>query len=126
MQMRVENRQNSGFRRLAALGKWATASMERLTERMAETNKKNPLNKERTRASERNASAAKANAKKTRWVQIRLFPIWLRIVIVLLLVVIAAALGAMIGYGVIGDGNAKDALKWETWQHIIDIMSGKK
>ena len=93
---------------------------------MAETNNKIPLHKETAKASERTADAAKKNAKKTRWVQIRMFPIWLRIVIVLLLIVIAAALGSMIGYGVIGDGNAQDALKWETWQHIIDIMSGKK
>lgn len=93
---------------------------------MAETNNKIPLHKETAKASERTADAAKKNAKKTRWVQIRMFPIWLRIVIVLLLIVIAAALGSMVGYGVIGDGNAKDALKWETWQHIIDIMSGKK
>lgn len=93
---------------------------------MAETNRKNPINKERRKAPERNARAEKADAKKTRWVQIRMFPIWLRIIIVLVLLIIAAALGSMIGYGVIGDGSAKDALKWETWQHIIDIMSGKK
>lgn len=63
--------------------------------------------------------------KKTRWVQIRLFPIWLRIVLVLALLVVMAALGAMVGYGVIGDGNPGDALKWETWQHILDIMRGE-
>lgn len=62
--------------------------------------------------------------KTTWWVQIRLFPIWLRILIVTALLVGAAALGAMVGYGVIGDGNAGDALKWDTWQHIINIMSG--
>ncbi|ALS76273.1 hypothetical protein AUC31_14180 [Planococcus rifietoensis] len=62
--------------------------------------------------------------KKTRWVQIRMFPIWLRILLVIALLVVMAALGAMIGYGVIGDGNAGDALKWETWQHIFDIMRG--
>lgn len=93
---------------------------------MDETNKKIPLHKETRKAPERDAAVAKKEEKKTRWVQIRMFPIWLRIIIVLLLIVIAAALGSMIGYGVIGDGNAKDALKWETWQHIIDIMSGKK
>lgn len=64
--------------------------------------------------------------KKTWWVQIRLFPIWLRIILVLVLIVLAAALGAMVGYGVIGDGEPRDVLKWETWQHIIDIISGKK
>ena len=63
--------------------------------------------------------------KKTWWVQIRLFPIWLRIIIVLVLVAFAAVLGAMVGFGVIGDGEPADVLKWETWQHIFDIMSGK-
>jgi len=64
--------------------------------------------------------------KKTWWVQIRMFPIWFRIILVIALIVTASALGAMVGYGVIGDGSPKDALKWETWQHILDIMSGKK
>lgn len=63
--------------------------------------------------------------KKTWWVQIRLFPIWLRIIIVIALIALAAVLGAMVGFGVIGDGKPADALKWETWQHIFDIMSGK-
>ncbi|ANU22429.1 DNA-directed RNA polymerase subunit beta [Planococcus donghaensis] len=69
--------------------------------------------------------AESKSSKKTWWVQIRLFPIWLRIVIVVALIVLAAVLGVMIGYGVIGDGSPSDALKWETWQHILDIMSGK-
>jgi hypothetical protein len=94
---------------------------------MAETNNKAILRKDaRKTASTDAAPKTKAAPKTTGWVQIRLFPIWLRIIIVLALIVIAAALGAMIGYGVIGDGKAADALKWETWQHILDIMSGKK
>lgn len=73
--------------------------------------------------------AEKAEAKgqkKTWWVQIRLFPIWLRIILVLALVVAAIAAGLIIGYGYIGDGEPKDALKWETWQHILDILNGKE
>ncbi|WP_077591024.1 DNA-directed RNA polymerase subunit beta [Planococcus lenghuensis] len=62
--------------------------------------------------------------KKTWWVQIRLFPIWLRVVLVLVLLGLAAAGGAMVGYGIIGDGEPRDALRWETWQHIFDIMEG--
>ncbi len=58
--------------------------------------------------------------------QIRLIPIWLRIVIVLILVVAAATLGAMVGFSVIGEGNAMDIFKKETWQHIFDIMHGKE
>lgn len=94
---------------------------------MAETNDKAILRKDARKIKSNEAGAkTKAVPKKTGWVQIRLFPIWLRIIIVLLLIVVAAALGAMVGYGVIGDGKAADALKWDTWQHILDIMSGKK
>ena len=64
--------------------------------------------------------------REVRWVQIRLIPIWLRIVIVLILVVTAATLGAMVGFSVIGEGNAVDIFKRETWQHIFDIMHGKE
>ncbi|MEZ7172485.1 DNA-directed RNA polymerase subunit beta [Sporosarcina sp. OR05] len=64
--------------------------------------------------------------KKRMWVQIRLLPIWLRILLVLLLVAGAAIAGAMVGYGVVGDGQPADVLKKETWMHIFDIMSGKE
>ncbi|MGI2327719.1 DNA-directed RNA polymerase subunit beta [Planococcus sp. YIM B11945] len=88
---------------------------------MAETNKKTSLRKQ---AKEERPKETKP--KKTGWVRIRLIPIWLRIIIVLLLLAVAAILGVMVGYGIIGDGEPQDALKWETWQHILDIMSGKK
>ena len=94
---------------------------------MDDTNNKAILRKDARKTTSTEAKTkTKAAPKTTGWVQIRLFPIWLRIIIVLALIFIAAALGAMVGYGVIGDGKAADALKWETWQHIIDIMSGKK
>ena len=62
---------------------------------------------------------------KTIWVQMRLIPIWLRIILVLLLLVGTAIMGAMVGYGYIGDGVPADVLKKETWTHILDIVSGK-
>ncbi|HSI68194.1 MAG TPA: DNA-directed RNA polymerase subunit beta [Planococcus sp. (in: firmicutes)] len=67
----------------------------------------------------------KEEPKKTLWVQVRLFPIWLRILLVLAVIVVAAMLGVMVGYGIIGDGEPKDALRWSTWRHIWDIMSGR-
>ena len=67
----------------------------------------------------------KETTKPTKWVQIRLIPIWLRIIIVIILLGIAAAVGLIVGYGVIGEGSTSDALKWETYQHIFDILSGK-
>lgn len=64
--------------------------------------------------------------QEVRWVQIRLIPIWLRVVLVLILVVVAAVVGTMVGFSVIGEGKAMDVLKPETWQHIFDIMNGKE
>ncbi|WP_312019195.1 DNA-directed RNA polymerase subunit beta [Bacillus paralicheniformis] len=45
---------------------------------------------------------------------------------VLVLVVAAASLGAMFGFSLIGEGNAMDIFKRDTWQHIFDIMNGKE
>jgi len=49
----------------------------------------------------------------------------LRILIVVILIVAAAIVGAMIGYGGIGDGNPMQVLNPSTWTHIFDIMNGK-
>ncbi|WP_255473297.1 DNA-directed RNA polymerase subunit beta [Planomicrobium sp. CPCC 101110] len=68
---------------------------------------------------------AAPDTDSSSWVRIRLFPIWLRILIILAILIVAMVLGVMVGYGVIGDGEPADALKWRTWQHIIDIMSGR-
>ncbi|WP_438315059.1 DNA-directed RNA polymerase subunit beta [Sporosarcina sp. FA9] len=64
--------------------------------------------------------------KRTLWVQIRILPIWLRILLVAGLFAGAIALGVTIGYGYMGDGDPSDALKKETWVHILDIMNGKE
>lgn len=72
------------------------------------------------------AQVEQETPKKQFWVQIRLLPIWLRIILVLLLLVGTAILGAMIGYGYIGDGETGDVLKKETWIHILDIINGKE
>lgn len=53
----------------------------------------------------------------------RIFPIWLRLIVVFLLAIGALLVGLMIGYGLLGDGVPRDALKLETWQHIIDIVT---
>jgi Flp pilus assembly protein TadB len=62
--------------------------------------------------------------RENRVERIRLIPIWLRIVFVILLVGLSAIAGLIIGYGVIGKGVPTDALKIETWQHILDIING--
>ncbi|WP_083443663.1 DNA-directed RNA polymerase subunit beta [Ornithinibacillus contaminans] len=64
----------------------------------------------------------KLEKRQNKMPRLRIFPIWLRIVVVVVLAVVALLVGLMIGYGGLGDGNPRDALKWETWQHIIDIV----
>ncbi|HJF34169.1 MAG TPA: DNA-directed RNA polymerase subunit beta [Sporosarcina psychrophila] len=64
--------------------------------------------------------------KKQFWVQIRILPIWLRVILVLLLLAGAAYLGAVIGYSSIGDGEPGEVFKKETWTHIMDIINGKE
>jgi len=64
--------------------------------------------------------------KRTLWVQIRLIPIWLRIILIALLLVLVSIIGLQIGFSYIGDGDAKDVLKKETWTHILDIIDGKE
>ena len=74
-------------------------------------------------ANEKQSRRAKKESKQTEKMRVRIFPVWLRIIIVLILAVAALVAGLMIGYGIIGDGAPADALKVETWQHIIDIVT---
>ena len=64
--------------------------------------------------------------KKTLWVQLRILPIWLRVILVILLLTAVIIIGLRFGYGFIGDGNPADVLKKETWTHILDIINGKE
>jgi uncharacterized membrane protein len=55
-------------------------------------------------------------------IRIRLIPIWVRILLVLIFMVLSTIIGLMVGYGIIGNGNPADALDESTWQHIIDLV----
>lgn len=91
-------------------------------------NKTRREEKERKRQAEQESKQGEKTPKakkekKSKKGRRRVLPIWLRIIIVLLLSTLALILGAMVGYGIIGDGNPTDALEWETWQHIFDIVT---
>ncbi|MFD2044454.1 DNA-directed RNA polymerase subunit beta [Ornithinibacillus salinisoli] len=81
-------------------------------EELTETDKK-------TRKEQKKKQKAEKRKNKSRR---RVFPIWLRIIVVLLLAGAALIGGLMFGYGIIGDGDPSDALKSETWQHILDLV----
>ena len=51
----------------------------------------------------------------------RRFPILLRVLVVLVLAVLMLALGAIIGYSVIGGGDWRDVFNIDTWRHITDF-----
>lgn len=69
---------------------------------------------------EKEKPTKKRRKKKER---IRIFPIWLRIIVIVILAFVALAAGLMFGYSVMGDGNATDVFKSETWRHIVDIVT---
>ncbi|MFC7371489.1 DNA-directed RNA polymerase subunit beta [Fictibacillus iocasae] len=56
----------------------------------------------------------------------RAFPIWLRLIVILSLMVILFAAGTMVGYGVLGGKEANDVFKKETWTHIVDLVKKEK
>lgn len=63
--------------------------------------------------------------ERSHRVHIRFIPTWLRLLIVLILVIVSAIIGVIVGYSVIGTGDPGDALRKETWQHILDIVNKK-
>lgn len=87
--------------------------------------KRNSTNTSQEKKMKKSEQTKLTTDPKIRWVHIRLIPIWLRIVLVLILLFFATILGVMIGYSAIGDGEPLNALKWETWQHILDLINGK-
>lgn len=74
--------------------------------------------KEDTKAVEKTAS----NGRRKR-VRIRLFPIWLRLLLITILVAVSALVGAYVGYSVIGEGNPEQTFDKSTWQHILDLVN---
>jgi cobalamin biosynthesis Mg chelatase CobN len=125
----AERQKNAGKSRAGTAVQSAVPSRERpggkvfkATNRTAEREKARAA--ARKRPASKQAEADGSRQEVSRWVQIRLIPIWLRVLLFLLGVVAAAVLGVMFGYGIIGDGKALDALKPETWQHIWKMIKG--
>lgn len=55
----------------------------------------------------------------------RMFPIWLRIIVVIVLVILALIIGLIVGYSVLGGAEEPlEVLTFEFWQHVIDIIKG--
>ncbi|MGG3739256.1 DNA-directed RNA polymerase subunit beta [Aeribacillus pallidus] len=63
------------------------------------------------------------SSRTKKRVRVRLIPIWLRLIIVVVLTFVSLVVGAVVGYGVIGDGKPSDTFKKSTWTHIIDLVN---
>ena len=80
-------------------------------------------NKSEQVASEPSSRIEKKKQNQNQKIRIRLVPLWARIIIVLSLMTIALIGGTMVGYSVMGDGEAMDVFKKSTWTHIIDLVN---
>ncbi|MGE7622068.1 DNA-directed RNA polymerase subunit beta [Viridibacillus sp. NPDC096237] len=95
-----------------------------MTNNMKENTTKLNTSKPMTRKEAKIEREVKEEVNMKWWSNLRLYPIGIRILVVVILLVIAAVSGAMIGYSVIGEGDALDTFKISTWRHIFDIMNG--
>lgn len=100
------------------------ATDEQQTRKQHKQKKKTPFS---LRKKEKETEASTRNGKrKARRPIRRIFPIWLRLIVFILLCAGALIIGLMIGYGMLGDGSPKDVLNVETWKHIIDVVKKEK
>lgn len=90
-----------------------------------ETNLQHPEKETGSKAiNEQVSNTETEGEEKVKRVRLRLIPIWLRVLLVLCLLVVVSIIGLIFGYSGLGEGEASDALKRETWEHIIDIIRG--
>lgn len=69
----------------------------------------------------KNNPEEKASPKQK--IRVRLFPIWLRIVVIILVIAVSVLAGAVVGYSVMGNGKATDTFKKDTWMHIVNLIN---
>ncbi|MED4206836.1 DNA-directed RNA polymerase subunit beta [Neobacillus mesonae] len=67
-----------------------------------------------------------AAEKVTKRIRIRLIPIWLRLILLVVFMVVGLIGGTVVGYGVLGGGKVADVFKQSTWTHILDLVDKEK
>src|SRR5699024_206532 len=93
-----------------------------------EQKKEKKVDKKQPETNMEQNNEAKATKKKKRFKRYRTrkFPIYLRIIVVLVLLIFSVLLGLIVGYAFFGDGTVADALKVDTYRHIFDIVNKEK
>ncbi len=82
---------------------------------------------QRVKDEKKKVQKGKTDAAPTQYnrIRIRLIPIWLRLVLLVVLIIVCAVAGAVVGYGMLGGGNVADVFKESTWTHIMDLIDKK-
>ncbi|MBO2535481.1 DNA-directed RNA polymerase subunit beta [Rummeliibacillus suwonensis] len=87
--------------------------------------------KTENQSSPRTRQEAKQNRKVVNervgrnWMTTGIFSIGFKLIIVVVLLVVVAITGSMVGYSIIGNGKPLAVFNPSTWQHVFDIMNGK-
>lgn len=81
---------------------------------------------ERTRAVDVEGNQPALDVGASRRIRVRLIPIWLRLVLLAVLIVVSVTAGALVGYSGLGGGKAVDVFKLSTWTHIRDLVEKEK
>ena len=84
-----------------------------------------PKTREEYRRRQRDVEKRGLEVIRPRQMRTRLIPIWLRLVLLAVLTISALMGGTAVGYGMLGNGNAKDVFKKSTWTHIEDLVNKK-
>ena len=92
-------------------------------EESAAASEEQAVQQEISRKTEKKEKQQSKRMQKLNKPRLRIFPIWLRIIVVLIFAAAAFIVGLMIGFAVLGNGSPLDALRIETWQHIVDIVN---
>jgi len=77
-------------------------------------------------AQQKNAKKkVEATPNQTIRVRTRMIPIWLRLVLLVVFMVLSLFAGASVGYGLLGGGEVAEVFKESTWTHILDLVNKK-
>jgi lipopolysaccharide/colanic/teichoic acid biosynthesis glycosyltransferase len=123
--MPTQSEQTEGLEKKQPSKRWEQKKQKRQElkdQKKQQKAEKDPEKAERKEQRKKQKAEKKKNKKPKR----RIFPIWLRIIVVILLCALALMFGLMVGFGVIGDGNPTDVLDPDLWRHIVDIVKGKE
>lgn len=90
-------------------------SLDNSNQKVAET-------REQLKQAKKEKKAERESGERRKRIRIRLIPLWLRLLLIAVLIVLCVILGAIFGYSVMGNGKVTDVFDKSTWTHITDLI----